>query len=736
MKAGVALLALLALLPAPAPEAAGAPCRSPALERSSIARIDKVLRAGRDVWGEALLAAPDGPTYEAAARYLPPLLLAKAAGQTRLTASGVHYLAFSQPGGAQGSGSAALHVADGGQILSQRADGAALTISVGRSAAERYGSCLTRLTSPRLGNGYLPILQTGYVDALGARYRQESFALRAGPERKLSSFVRLMADARSASGTASVQLAGSGRTMRFAVPVGGVRTIYVSRPNSGGTPRPVTRKQWEAARASLVGYWGARLAEGAALVVPERRVMDAQRALLVQNLGLTWRYSAGNLYQQFSFPEGVDVAQVMSARGFADVARSILRTSLTRKPTPYPNWKIGQKLVGSALYYRLTRDRAYVREATPVLSGYVTRLARELDAGEHGLMQRERYSSDIPDSVYGLHSQAVAWQGLRWLGSVWAETGRHALATRCRQLATRLEAGLRAAVQRSQRRLSDGSLFVPVRLLDGERPYDSAIESREGSYWNLVAPYALASGLFAPGGAQAKGALRYLLTHGSRFLGLVRAGAYALYGLSAPFPTSGTDQVYGLNVARFLADNDQPDQLVLSLYGQLAAGMTPGTFAAGEAASIAPLAGEYHRSMYLPPNGAANATFLETLRLLLVHETVDAAGKPRGLELAYATPRAWLAAGKQIAVRAAPTSFGPLSYSIRSTARAVFVSLEVPRRGPLRTLSLRLRLPRGTSVTGVLLDGRQVERFDRRTATVELPVRPGRLELVARVDRR
>ena len=735
MRAGVALLALLALLPAPAPGASAA-CRSPALDRGSAARIDQVLRAGHDVWGEALLAAPDGPTYEGAAGHLPPLLLAKAAGQTRLTASGVHYLAFSQPGGTQGSGAAALHVADGGQILSQRTDGAALTIRVGRGGGERYGSCLARLTSSRLADGYLPILQTSYVDTLGARYRQESFVLRAGQERKLSSFVRLVVDARPASGTAGVQLADSGRTMTFAVPAGGVRSVYASRPVSGGTPRLITRAQWEAARTSLVGFWRARLAEGASLVVPERRVMNAQRALLVQNLVLTWRYSVGNPYQQFSFPEGVDVAQVMAARGFAAVARSILRTSLTRKPTPYPNWKIGQKLVGTSLYFRLTRDRAYIREMTPALADYVTRLRRQLDAGEHGLMQRERYSSDIPDSVYGLHSQAVAWQGLRWMASVWEETGQRTLVARCRQLATRLGAGLREAVRRSQRWLPDGSLFVPVRLLDGERPYDSVIESRSGSYWNLVAPYALASGLFAPGGAQAKGALRYLLMHGSRFLGLVRAGAYALYGQAAPFPTSGTDQVYGLNVARFLADNDQPDQLVLSLYGQLAAGMTAGTFVAGEAGSIAPLAGEYHRSMYLPPNGAANATFLETLRLLLVHETVDGAGEPRGLELAYATPRGWLAPGKQIAVRSTPTSFGPVSYSIRSTTRAVHVLLDVPQRAPLRMLSLRLRLPRGTRVTGVLLDGRRVDSFDSRTATVGLPVRPGRLELVAEVERR
>src|SRR5207247_431164 len=97
-----------------------------------------------------------------------------------------------------------------------------------------------------------------------------------------------------------------------------------------------------------------------------------------------------------------------------------------------------------------------------------------------------------------------------------------------------------------------------------ETPYDSVVESRAGSYWNLVEPYALASGLLTK--QQADGALRYLLAHGSRLLGLVRAGAYSLYG-RAPFPVSGTDEVYGVNVARFLAAEDAADQLVLSLYG-------------------------------------------------------------------------------------------------------------------------------------------------------------------------
>jgi hypothetical protein len=220
----------------------------------------------------------------------------------------------------------------------------------------------------------------------------------------------------------------------------------------------------------------------------------------------------------------------------------------------------------------------------------------------------------------------------------------------------------------------------------------------------------------------------YLQRHGSRFLGLVRAGAYALYG-RPEYPTSGSVQVYGLNVARFLADNDHAAQLVLSLYGQLAAAMTPGTFVSGEGATIAPLGGTHYRSMYLPPNGASNAAFLETLRLMLVHETIDRHGRPRGLELAFATPRTWLAPGKEIEVRALPTSFGRVSYSIEATADSAHVTVDIPGRERLRSLRLRLRLPRGKTIAEVLADGVPLRRVDRKSGTITLPTRPGPLEL-------
>ena len=758
MLAIAALVAAVAVVVGRAEQAATktSGCAAPRATAAHTRSVERALRTRHDVWGNALLSAPDGPSYEAARRLLPPLLYARAPGKRALTDSGVYYVPFGQPLGARGAGSVALHVADGSQVIAERVGGRRLTILVGAKGRERYGSCVARLGQARLGSGYLPILSTTYTDSARVRYRQESFAVQTSETGSLVSFIRLDVDARRASGRAvQVRLKPSVRKLRtvlafsrggtvkrsvltYRIKRGARRTLYLAWINyPGRRTLAVDATRYERARRAVVAYWNGRLTEGTQIVVPERRVNDAYRNLLIQNLLLTWRYSVGNPYEQFSFPEGVDVAEVMGELGYAAVARSIMRTSLTRKDEPYPNWKMGKRLVGSALHYRLTRDRAYIDGATPTLRSYVDQLGRQIAASGTGLLGRERYSSDIPEHVLGLHSQATVWQGLRAMGRVWAETGDAELARRCAALAKRLEAGLRRAVASSQRRLGDGSLFIPARLLDREPAYASLTQARLGSYWNLVMPYALASGIFAPGSPEATGALKYMLRHGSRLLGVVRAGAYALYEQPV-YPVSGTDQVYGINVARFLADGDAADQLVLSLYGTLAVAMTPDTFVSGEAASVAPLRGSHFRSMYLPPNGASNAAFLQTLRSLLVHESRDEEGAPFGLELAFATPRPWLRAGRQIIVRRAPTSFGPVSYALVARSDTISATVEIPARPAPKTLKLRVRLPRGQRVESVTVNGEPLELPEGETVgeTIDLSGHTGRVDVVVRYGSR
>jgi hypothetical protein len=730
---------------APAVGAGRAPaCPQYRVTSSYAGSVLRALRAKQDLWGNQLIARPNGPTYASVRRLLKPLLFARSKRKP-LTSSGVYYLPFAQPLGERGAREVALHLADGSELLWQTSNGPSLTIFVGRNGHERFGSCLARLVPARLTDGFLPIMQTRYVDAAGTRYSQESFAVRGLGTGALVSFVRLTAEAAGAGAVVRLAPGRGGHVARSAqskssvlyrVGAGETQTFYtgwIAGP-TGGRIAPLDQRTYELARDRLVDFWLSRLGGSATFEVPERVVENAQRSLLIQDLALTWRYSVGNQYEEFSFAEALDAAEVMAEYGLGGVTKQILRTSLGRLAALRSNWRMGEKLAATAHYYRLTGDREYLTQVTPTLERLVHTLGRQITRKHgHGLLRRERFSSDVAADVYGLHSQAAVWQGLHAMAGAWAATGRVALARETRRLAARLGKGLRAAVRKSERRLKDGSLFVPAALLADHKPFDALTSSRPGSYWNLVVPYALASGFFKPHGREADGIYRYMLGHGSRLLGLVRAGAYSLYG-KPRYPVSGTDQVYGLNVARFLADNDKPDQLVLSLYGMLGASMTPDTFVSGEAATVAPLRGAVYRSMYLPPNTASNSAFLETLRLMLVHETRDADGRPVGLELAYSTPRPWLGVGKRITVHEAPTPFGPLSYELRAVAGRIEGTVVVPSRRPPRAVRLRLRLPHGERIAAVRVNGRP-RPVDRRTGTIDLSGLRGELEVAAALRR-
>ncbi len=726
---------------APPSTAKGPSCARQPVSPAYAGSVRRALGAKQDVWGNALIARPNGPTYGSVRRLLKPLLFARSKTKS-LTTSGVYYLPFAQPLGVRGAHMVALHVADGSEILSQTAKGPRVKVFVGVDGHERFGSCLSRLAAPRLGDGFLPILETRYVDAAGTSYRQESFAVRGLGTGDLVSFVRLTANARAGKG-AVIQLVPEGSrrgarvaqgTVRMRIEPGESATVYAGwLVPFGGSPVPIDETTYDAARQRLVDFWLQRLGEQPTYDVPERVVMDAQRSLLIQDLALTWRYSVGNQYEEFSFAEALDTAEVMAEYGLLGVARHILTSSLARLGGGTTNWRAGEKLTAAALYVRLSGDREYLDQATPMLDRIVEGLGRQIRSGHGGLLRRERYSSDVAARVYGLHAQAAVWQGLNAISDVWRSSRRTAHARKAHALAVALGRGLHRAVGRSAHRLKDGSLFVPAALLAHHEPFDAVTSSRPGSYWNLVVPYALSSGFFTPGNRQSNGILEYMLRHGSRLLGLVRAGAYSLYG-KPKYPVSGTDQVYGLNVARFLADNDRPDQLVLSLYGMLGASMTPNTFVSGEAATVAPLRGASYRSMYMPPNTASNSAYLETLRLMLVHERRDKDGSPVGLDLAFATPRPWLGNGKSISVNAVPTSFGALTYDLHRDSNRVTGTVIVPSRRPPPTLRLRLRLPHGVKLRAVRVNGHR-RPVDRRTGTIDLSGLRGSLDLVAVLSR-
>jgi len=761
-------------------------CEPLLLRGGYVVSVNAALRSKMDVWGNQALARPEGPTYRNVKGFLTPLLLVGSpAGRkgTRLTASGVYYVPMGEPGGrsfADGGPTEplALHVADGSQLLSRRANGRRATIYVGRGGTERYGSCLSRLAEPRLAEGYLPVLAIRYTDAEGIRYLQETLVAGDPETGALASFVRIEAR-RGASGRRSTQigvdmsdpalratgdeLRSAGRTV-LAFSAGGTfdrggglryrldltdpkpDVVYLVRPiDPAARGLTADASSFAAARSAATAAWKRRLAEGAGIEVPERLVMDAMRNLLIQNLQLAWRYSVGNVYEAFYQPESSAAVLRLAEYGFLRDAREALETLLPKSRGRSTNWEQGEKLAAGAAYHLLSGAAAFLRRHTPTYARYARDFASRRAANPDGVLDKQRYSGDINERVYGLHHQSRAWRGLRDIAYVWGLVGQKQLAARYRAEARSFARSLRAAIARSSTRFSARETFVPASLLSTPRevPWDPVTGTRLGSYWNVVAPYAWASGILPRGSALAREVLEYARRRGSFLLGLVRFDYYptgvgrvrcdGLPGLKTP----GVENVYGVHRVHFLADLDKPDLLVLTMYAKLAHGMTRGTFVAGEGDTIGPVppgacvqepSGEYYRSMYLPPSSANNDFFLATLREVLVHWFAREDGRPYGLHLAHATPRAWLADGKRVAVRALPTPFGPLSYSIDSRIGAGYldVELSVPSRSRIGELRLRVRVPPSKRV--------RLARIGRTTLapdgdTFNLTGRTGRLEM-------
>lgn len=94
----------------------------------------------------------------------------------------------------------------------------------------------------------------------------------------------------------------------------------------------------------------------------------------------------------------------------------------------------------------------------------------------------------------------------------------------------------------------------------------------------------------------------------------------------------------------------------------------------------------------------------------------------RSLWLARAAPRAWLAQGGRIAVKNAPTYFGPLAYEIVSDVDhgRIAATVEVPARRPPQAVPLRLRHPRKAPIKAATVNGRAWTGFDPAKEVIRL----------------
>ena len=239
--------------------------------------------------------------------------------------------------------------------------------------------------------------------------------------------------------------------------------------------------------------------------------------------------------------------------------------------------------------------------------------------------------------------------------------------------------------------------------------HDPITGTRLGSYWNLVMPQVLFSGVFPANSQTAGDILRYIQTRGGLCMGMVRVQS----ARGAWVNEQNIDDLYTTRYVLALLERDEPDRALVTFYGKLAQGMTRDTFIDGESSGIEPL-DKFGRQMGLPPNSTANASFLLLLRYMLVQDyDFDDDGRADTLRLCFATPRRWLEDGKEIVVERAPTQFGNVSFRIKSDLKhnRVTAEIDLPPRAPKHTL-LRLRLPEGQKISSANMPIAAAETLD------------------------
>ena len=727
--------------------------------QTNLPSLDDVLKAKQDLWGEAAMRQPNGASYEFFEKLLPP---------PRYVNADFHYypIVLSAPNAtvkarliSNGSGVNLRGGARGWNDI-----GTPVIFRVGPDEF-RFGDIRERLREPVLAEGFLPIVQIDYEhptprhdngkaafqsatnDPAAEVYRLEAFAATDSALASNGVVLVRFSLANGANGTVTAQIDSKPVTFadgKVTDDNGNVLAWFDSAwtwergavhakisTNKSATlaiatkpvPADVSRRKLDAdafdeQRRLCTETWKKILAAGMNVETPEPLVNNAWKHLIIQDFmlinGDRMNYSAGNQYQKMYAAESSDGAVPLLQFGYEEDFRRLLPVILDLVDRRLTNHFAAHKLANIPKWFWQTRDADFVNAMR-------ARWQAELDwiltqrGGEHGLLPKDNYCTDIEMPTYSLCANASCWADLRDMASVLNELGDEAEARRVAGAAAEYKMRILAAVEKNLRTETQPP-FVPMSLFFDEGLHDPIIGTRVGSYWNLVCGYAVGSGIFA--GSNREGWIpNYQETHGGLCMGLIRSGAD-----NHTFWTGKhrTNPLYGLRYNLDTLRRDDPERALVSFYGMLAHGMTRNTFEGAEGCSLQPL-DDGGRFFYCPPNSSSSGQWLSTLRHLLVQDLdLENDGKPETLRLCFATPKRWLEDGKVINVEHAPTAFGQVSLRLESklSAGEVVAEVDLPHRDKPKQTLLRVRVPDNWRVKSADADGKNLTVDDKGTVDI------------------
>ncbi len=409
---------------------------------------------------------------------------------------------------------------------------------------------------------------------------------------------------------------------------------------------------------------------------------------------------------------------------------------------------MGPGAIGYALteHYRLTGDKEWLKAAAPRLIANAEwilrqrRLVADIIPGGwrlwcRGLQPAHQVTPDSGGMLMQFYeSDAYYWLAVQRLAETLAEVDPD----QGRRLAAEAEAyrkDLLAAVERSITLtpvvpVRDGTYhsFIPFACYvrgfasgpwNWRRP--GSVNHVNGLYWDTVqsaGPLISPAGLLPADDPRVQGFLDVLedrLLIENERLPMRTAG----YDPQRHwFANAGWQYQCGLERhANIHLDGDDPPCFLRSMLNQYAVDIQPGEYTFREHTTTGP-----------PDKSFEESAFLERFRNMLVMED------GRTLWLARSTPRTWLQQGKRIAVKNAPTHFGPTVYEIVSDVEhdTIKAQVHLPDRTPPEAVLLRLRHPLSRPIRAVTVNGSNWTAFDNDKETIRLHAQTGLVEIEAR----
>jgi len=519
-------------------------------------------------------------------------------------------------------------------------------------------------------------------------------------------------------------------------------------PDGKGLLGPASGKDFAAVHREVSALWSGLLAKGATIDVPEPRINDVWRALLLQNFvladGPKFTYGSGLRYNDSTYPfENGFATHLFAMFGHADYADQMQRWFVGMSVTPEGAGRKYQNRRAMPLHHLLEQYRLTGKtDLFDRFKGDYFRVAEEIVSDRRGTMvevngEKPLYWGLLPPDKPGVDVQASTQrvyvpghnitncQGLEDFGRFLVMTGIDTQkGERYLREAADFRRTLMSAMRRAAIRVPGRPPFVDLQTLlfrqtpdYGPEPYDDVALGRlQGTYYHYWVDMQFHYNFFDPDDEVGQWLADYVQQRNGFVLGLTRARR------QTDSPHGWINNVYDGGYYNYRLRRGQVNEFLLGLYTKLAFGMSRHVYVASEGSPFIGYNtenGGYVGADYSFPNSAANADTLLMLRNGLVMEELKENAETGKLFLLKGAPRTWLQPGKRIRVERLSTYFGNISYSVesRSTTR-VSATIEPPK-GKWRTLEISFRHPGSAPIRKVTVNGADHSGFDS-SGTVRL----------------